>query len=74
MRLPKWLRWRSDEELDVAPLRCHRRATRTAVDPRRAHRGDEAAVEPAVPALRCPVALLVVEDHDAIVARPTSRD
>ena len=65
---------RRDEELDVAALGRHRRATRSTVDTGGLDSRDEASVEPAVAALGRPVALLVVEDHDAIVAEQGEGD
>ncbi len=65
---------RGDEELDVPLFGRHCRAARPAIDPGGLHRSDEDPVEPAIAALRRPVALLVVEDHHAIVPRPEQRD
>ena len=56
---------RRGEELDVLALRRHRRAARAAVDARRAHGGEEAAVEAGVLALDGAVALLGVEAVDS---------
>ena len=53
----------SREEVHVLPSRRLRRAARTAVDPGRAHGGDEPAVEPHVPAADSSVAAVEVLVH-----------
>ena len=52
---------RGREELDVVPLRGHRRAARPAVDAGGAHGGEEHAVEAGVATADGPVARLVVQ-------------
>jgi hypothetical protein len=60
------------EEAAVAAQRRPGGAHRTAVDPRRAHAHEEAPIEAGVVGAQRAVALVGIEEHGAIIRRPSS--
>jgi len=61
---------RGREEVDVGSLRRDRRATRSTVDPRRSHAGDEPSVEALVAALHRDVTLVGIERRHMTIMPP----